>query len=68
MTLRKKQITLSKLQAEHPMLTLIELTQVKKKHGKETLACKGDLLPTLLVWFHHNVAGIPNSNNDFCFF
>jgi hypothetical protein len=34
----------------------------------ETLACKGDTLPALLVWFHHNLAGFPNSNNDFCYF
>jgi hypothetical protein len=60
--------TLSKLRVEYPMLTLIELIQVKKKHEKETLACKGDTLPALLVWFHHNLAGFSNSNNDFCFF
>jgi hypothetical protein len=61
-------LTLSKLRVEHPMLTLIELIQVKKKHEKQTLACKGDTLPALLVWFHHNLAGFSNSNNDFCFF
>jgi hypothetical protein len=61
-------LKLSKLRAEHPMLTLIELIDVKKKHEKLTLACKGDTLPALLVWFHHNLAGFPNSNNDFrCF-
>jgi hypothetical protein len=49
------------------MLTLIELTQVKKKHEKQTLACKGDALSALLAWFHHNLAGFSNSNNDFCF-
>jgi hypothetical protein len=28
----------------------------------------GDTLPALLVWFHHNLAGFSNSNNDFsCF-
>jgi hypothetical protein len=59
-------LTLSKLRAEHPMLTLIELIYVKKKHEKQTLACKGDTLPALLVWFHHNFAGFSNSNNDFC--
>jgi hypothetical protein len=35
---------------------------------KYTLACKGDTLPALLVWFHHNLAGFSNSNNDFCCF
>jgi hypothetical protein len=50
------------------MLTLIELIHVKKKHEKLTLACKGDTLPALLVWFHHNLAGFSNSNNDFCCF
>jgi hypothetical protein len=59
-------LKLSKLRAEHPMLTLIELIHVKKKHEKLTLACKGDTLPALLVWFHHNLAGFSNSNNDFC--
>jgi hypothetical protein len=61
-------LTLSKLRVEHPMLMLIELIQVKKKHENSTLACKGDTLPALLVWFHHNLAGFSNSNNDFCFF
>jgi hypothetical protein len=61
-------LTLSKQRAEHPMLTLIELIQVNKKHEKLTLACKGDTLPALLVWFHHNLAGFSNSNNDFCCF
>jgi hypothetical protein len=57
--------------AEHAMLTLIVLIQVKKKNEKQMLACKGDTLPHLpaiLVWFHHNLAGLSNSNNDFCFF
>jgi hypothetical protein len=61
-------LKLSKLRAEHPVLTLIELIHVKKKHEKLTLACKGDTLPALLVWFHHNLAGFSNSNNDFCCF
>jgi hypothetical protein len=60
-------LKLSKLRAEHPMLTLIELIYVKKKHEKLTLACKGNTLPALLVWFHHNL-GFSNSNNDFCCF
>jgi hypothetical protein len=61
-------LTLSKLRAEHSMLTLIELIYVKKKHEKLTLACKGDMLPALLVWFHHNLDGFSNLNNDFrCF-
>jgi hypothetical protein len=61
-------LKLSKLRAEHPMLTLIELIYVKKKHEKLTLGCKGDTLPALLVWFHHNFTGFSNSNNDFgCF-
>jgi hypothetical protein len=30
------------------------------------LACRGDTLPALLVWFHHNLAGVSNSDNDFC--
>jgi hypothetical protein len=38
-------LPLSKLRPEHPMLTLIELVRVKKKHEKQTLACKGDTLP-----------------------
>jgi hypothetical protein len=46
------------------MLTLVELIYVKKKHEKLTVACKGDMLPALLVWFHHNLAGFSNSNND----
>jgi hypothetical protein len=50
------------------MLTLIELIYEKKKHEKLTLACKGDTLPASLVWFHHNLAGFSNSNNDFCCF
>jgi hypothetical protein len=50
------------------MLTLIELIDVKKKHEKLTLACKGNTLPALLVWFHHNLAGFSNSNNDFAVF
>jgi hypothetical protein len=61
-------LTLFKLRPEHPVLTLIELIYVKKKHEKLTLACKGDTLPALLVWFHHNLAGFSNSNNDFCCF
>jgi hypothetical protein len=44
-------LKLSKLRAEHPMLTLIELIEVKKKHEKLTLAGKGDTLPALLVGF-----------------
>jgi hypothetical protein len=59
---------LSKLRGEHAMLTLIELIYVKKKYEKPTLVCKGDTLPALLVWFHHNLAGFSNSNNDFCCF
>jgi hypothetical protein len=54
-------LALSKLRAEHPMLTLIELIYVKKL----TLACKGDTLSALLVWFHHNLAGFSDLNNDF---
>jgi hypothetical protein len=53
---------LSELRAEHLMLTLIDLIQVK------ALACKGDTLPAILVWFHHNLADFSNSNNDFCCF
>jgi hypothetical protein len=60
-------LKLSKLRAEHPMLTLIELIEMKK-HEKLTLACKGDTLPALLVRFHNNLAGFSNSNNDFCSF
>jgi hypothetical protein len=41
---------------------------VKKKHEILTLACKGDTLPALLVWFHDNLAGFSNSNNDVCCF
>jgi hypothetical protein len=40
---------------------------VKKKQQKPTLACKGDTLPAILVWFHHNLAGCSNSNSDFLF-
>jgi hypothetical protein len=58
----------SKLRAEHPMLTLFELIEVKKKHEKLTLACKSDTLPALLVRFHHNLAGFSNSIDDFCCF
>jgi hypothetical protein len=61
-------LKLFKLRAEHPMLTLFELIKVKKKHERQTLACKGDTLPALLVRFHHNLAGFSNSNNDFCCF
>jgi hypothetical protein len=61
-------LTVSKLRAEHAMLTLIELIYVKKKHEKLTLACRDDTLPALLVWFHHNLAGFFNSNNDFLLF
>jgi hypothetical protein len=50
------------------MLTLNDLTQVKKKHEKLTLACKGGTLPVLLVWFRHNIAGFSNSNINFCSF
>jgi hypothetical protein len=53
----RDRLKLSKLRAEHPMLTLIELMKVKQKHEKLTLACEGDTLPALLVWFHHNLAG-----------
>jgi hypothetical protein len=60
--------SLSKLRAEHPMLTLIELIKVKKKHEKLTLACKGDTLPALLVWFHQNLAGFSNSTMIFAVF
>jgi hypothetical protein len=60
-------LKLSKLRTEHPMLALIELIEMKK-HEKLTLACKGDTLSALLVWFHHNLAGFSNSNNDFCCF
>jgi hypothetical protein len=59
-------LKVSKLRAEHAMLTLIELIYVKKKHEKLTLACKGDTLPAL--WFHNSLAGFSNSNNDFCCF
>jgi hypothetical protein len=60
---------MSKFRAEHPMLMLIELMQVKgnTKTGR-SLNCKGDTLPALLVWFHHNLAGFSNSYNDYCFF
>jgi hypothetical protein len=34
----------------------------------EPSSCKGDTLPALPVWFHHNLAGFSNSNNDFCCF
>jgi hypothetical protein len=61
-------LTLSKLRPEHPMLTLIELIHVKKKHEKLTLACKSHTLPALLVWVYYNLAGFSNSNNDFCCF
>jgi hypothetical protein len=61
-------LKLSKLRVEHAMLTLIELIDVKKKHEKLTLACKGDTLPALLVWLHPNLAVFCNSNNDFCCF
>jgi hypothetical protein len=61
-------LTLSKLRAENPMLTLNDLIQVKKKHEKLTLACKGGTLPVLLVWFRHNLAGFSNYNNSFCSF
>jgi hypothetical protein len=61
-------LKLSKLRAEDPLLTLIELIYVKKQHEKQTLACKGDTLPALLVWFHHSLIGFSNSNNDFCCF
>jgi hypothetical protein len=62
-------LTLSKLRVEHPMLTmLIDLIQVKKKHEKQTLACMGDTIPASRVWFHHNLAGFSNCNNDSCFF
>jgi hypothetical protein len=40
-------LILSKFRVEHSMFTLIELIQVKKKHEKQTLACKGDTLPAL---------------------
>jgi hypothetical protein len=50
------------------MMTLIELIYVKKKHEKVTLGCKGDTIPALLAWFHHNLAGFSNKNNDFCCF
>jgi hypothetical protein len=60
--------SLSKLRAEHPMLTLIELIRVKKKHEKQTLACKGDTLPALLVWFHRNLVGFSNSTMIFAVF
>jgi hypothetical protein len=42
-------LKLSKLRAEHPTLTLIELIYVKKKHEKLTLACKGDTLQTSIA-------------------
>jgi hypothetical protein len=61
-------LNLSKLRAEHPVLRLIELIHVKKKREKLTLAFKGDTLPALLIWFHHDLAGFSNSNNDFCCF
>jgi hypothetical protein len=61
-------LKLSKLRAEHPMLTLIELIYVKKKYEKLTLACKGDTLPALLVWFHHNLAGFLTQTMIFAVF
>jgi hypothetical protein len=27
-------------------------------------ACEGDTLPALIVWFHRNLAGFPNSADD----
>jgi hypothetical protein len=29
------------------------------------LTCKGDTLPALLVWCHHNLDGFPNSSNGY---
>jgi hypothetical protein len=49
------------------MLTLIELIQVKKKHGSSTLACKGDTLPALRVWIHNNLAGFLTPTMIFAF-
>jgi hypothetical protein len=41
----------------------------RKGKGKEKgKGCKGDTLHALLVWYHHNLAGFSNSNNDFCCF
>jgi hypothetical protein len=42
--------------------------EYRKKDENYTLACKGDTLPALGIWFHHNLAGFSNSNNDFCCF
>jgi hypothetical protein len=61
-------LKLSKLRAEHPVLTLIELIYVKKKHEKLTLACKGDTLPALLVWFHDNLAAFLTQTMIFAVF
>jgi hypothetical protein len=33
---------------------------------KYSLACKGDTLAALGVWFHLNLAGSSNRTNDFC--
>jgi hypothetical protein len=35
---------------------------------KLALACKGDTLPALLIWLHHNLDGFSSSTNDFCIF
>jgi hypothetical protein len=40
----------------------------EEKTQKQMIACNGDTLPVLLVWFPHNLAGLSNSNNDFRFF
>jgi hypothetical protein len=32
-----------------------------------SLACKGDTLAALWIWFHLNLGGIPNRTDDFCF-
>jgi hypothetical protein len=49
----------------HTQYQPCQRTNIDKKY---TLACKGDTLPALLVWFRHNLAGFSNSNNDFCCF
>jgi hypothetical protein len=36
--------------------------------GASAILIVCDCNSTLLVWFHHNLAGFSNSNNDFCCF
>jgi hypothetical protein len=41
---------------------------VTKTHENWTLACKGDTLPVLIIWFHRILASFSSSFNEFCFF